>query len=280
MSRSGADQIAARVEGKEDEEQERKAPERGAAVAEEGQRDADDGRQPQHHADIDEDVEEEDAEHTVAVDAPEAVGLSLGQMDEPQDEGQEEQQHAGRAHEALLLADGAEDEVGVLLGHVLQLGLRAVEEALALEASRPDGNLRLVDVIARPAEVLLEPEEHVDTRALVGLQDVVQAVVGQIEEHHGAEGEDGYPIIITYARGEPLPEQVADEQGADDELHPDDVEGDDVEREERGQQRRADAEGHEAQGVAAVAAVDPDHGRREDLYEQQHGVLADGGGRD
>ena len=95
MSRSGADQIAARIEGEEDEEQEGEAPERGAAVAEEGQRDADDRGQTEHHADVDEDMEEEDAEHTVTVDAAETVGLPLRQVDETQDERQEEQQHAG-----------------------------------------------------------------------------------------------------------------------------------------------------------------------------------------
>ena len=132
-----------------------------------------------------------------------------------------------------------------------------------------------MDVVAGTAEVLLQSEEHVDAGALVGLQDVVQAVVGQIEEQHGAQGEEGYPVVVAYACGQSLPQQITDEQGHDDELHPNDVEGNDVEREERRHEGDAHTEGQEAEGVAAVAAVDPHHSRREDLDEQEHGVLAD-----
>ena len=56
------------------------------AIAEERQRDADDGHKAHHHAHVDEDVEEEDAGDAVAVDAPEFGGLPLCQMDDPQDE--------------------------------------------------------------------------------------------------------------------------------------------------------------------------------------------------
>ena len=80
-------------------------------------------------------MEEEDTRHAIAVDAPELERLSLGQMDDAKDERKEEQQHAGRAHKALLLTYRAEDKVGVLLGHELQFGLRAVEEALAFQAA-------------------------------------------------------------------------------------------------------------------------------------------------
>ena len=80
-------------------------------------------------------MEEEDTQHTVAIDAPELEGLPLGQVDKPQDEREKEQQHTCRPYKALFLAHGAEDEVGVLLGHVLELGLGSVEEAFALESA-------------------------------------------------------------------------------------------------------------------------------------------------
>ena len=68
------------INAQEDEEQEGEAPEGGAAVAEEGEWYADDGHEAKYHADVDEDVEEEDGEDTVAIDASEGVGLSLGHV--------------------------------------------------------------------------------------------------------------------------------------------------------------------------------------------------------
>ena len=69
--------FAAGIDAQKDEEHEREAPEGGTAIAEERQRDADDGHKAHHHAHIDEHVEEEDAGDAVAVDAPEFGGLPL-----------------------------------------------------------------------------------------------------------------------------------------------------------------------------------------------------------
>lgn len=74
-------QFPAGVEAEEDAQQDGETPERTAAIAEEGQGDADDRRQTQHHAHVDEDVEKEDAQHTVAIDAAELKRLSFSQMD-------------------------------------------------------------------------------------------------------------------------------------------------------------------------------------------------------
>lgn len=46
--------VAFGVHAQEDEQQNGESPERTATVGKEGQRDADDGRQAQHHADVDE----------------------------------------------------------------------------------------------------------------------------------------------------------------------------------------------------------------------------------
>ena len=78
----GTYQIAAGIDTQEDEKKEGEAPERGTTIAEERQRDTNDGRQAEHHADIDKDVEEEDAQNTVAVDTPEGVRLAFRQVNE------------------------------------------------------------------------------------------------------------------------------------------------------------------------------------------------------
>lgn len=197
--------MAAGVDAEEDEEEEGEAPERRAAVGEEGQGDADDGGQAEHHADVDEDMEEEDGEDAVAIDAAEGGGLALRQVDEAEDEGEEEQQDAGCTDEAFLLADGAEDEVGVLLRHVFELCLRAVEEALAFESARADGYLALMDVVAGMLDVVVETQQHVDAGALVGLQDVVEGIVGGTEEGDASDGEGRYPEIVAHAALQALP---------------------------------------------------------------------------
>ena len=54
---------------------------------------------------------------------------------------------AHRSDEPELLPHHGEDEVGVLLGHVVQVRLRAVQVSLAEEAAGPDRDLRLVEVV-------------------------------------------------------------------------------------------------------------------------------------
>lgn len=73
-------QIPARIYPEEDEQQYREAPKRRAAVREERQRDADDRRQSQDHPDIDEQVEEEYAQHAVAVYPSELEWLAFCHM--------------------------------------------------------------------------------------------------------------------------------------------------------------------------------------------------------
>ena len=60
-----------------------------------------------------------------AADSREGRVVALGQGDDAQDERQEQQEHCHATHKAFLLADGAVDEVGVLLGDVFEFGLCA-----------------------------------------------------------------------------------------------------------------------------------------------------------
>ena len=149
-------------------------------------------------------MKQEDAEHGVAIDAPKGGMLPLGHHNQAKDEHQKEQQHSRGAYEALLLTHGAEDEVGVLLGHVLQLGLRAVEEPLAVQTARTDGYLRLVDVIPRPCQVLLHTEHHLDANLLMGLEHTVEEVVARVEEAYRAGHEEGdeQVVEVTLAQGQ------------------------------------------------------------------------------
>ena len=180
------------IDAEKECEEDGEAPEGGSTIAEEGEGYADDRGKTKYHPYVDEEVKEEDAEDAVAVDTSEGARLSLGDVDEPQQQQQEEEEDGGTSHETLFLAHGAEDEVGVLFGDVLELCLCAIEETFPLQASGTDGYLGLYDVVACPSGVILHTKENSDACLLVFLQEVVHDVVGGVEECEGGEGEECY----------------------------------------------------------------------------------------
>ena len=98
-----------------------------------------------------------------------------------------------------------------MLGYEFQLGLRAVEESLSAESARTDGNLALVNVVACSCQVFLEAEQHVDTHALVGLHDIVEHIVGGVEEGDAAQCESSNEEVVAQARAQSLIDEYADE---------------------------------------------------------------------
>ena len=164
------------IQLQEYEQQHCEAPERRAAVTEERQRDADDGHQTDGHSDVDHNVEEENRRHAVAVNSAELRFLPFGQHKQADEQRQEEKQQHGGAHKAPFLANGAKNEVGALFGHEFEFCLRALQIALASESARPDGNHRLVDVVARALQIDLNAKQMVDAGALVRRQNVIEEI--------------------------------------------------------------------------------------------------------
>ncbi len=204
-------------------------------------------------------MEDEVGDHAVGVDASEDAVLPLGYVDEPQDEQQEQCQHGHCAHEALLLTHGAEDEVGVLLRHILELRLSAVEESFAGQSAGADGYLALVDVVARAAQVVLDAERHFDAHLLMVAKDVVEDVVHREHEqhrgHHEADGDEVFgdaQVEHHYGYVDNRATQGHKEVGHAGHVHTN-------EREQPHQQPRAcEAERHVAPNDE-VAAVDEQH---------------------
>lgn len=126
--------FASGINAQEDEQEQGETPEGRTAVGEERQRNTDDGGKPCDHPYVDEDVEEKDGEHRIAKDAAESGGLSFGQHDKSQDEREKEEEYSTGAEKTFFFADGAEDEVGVLFGHVVEFGLRAIHKAFSTQA--------------------------------------------------------------------------------------------------------------------------------------------------
>ncbi len=266
--------FAAGIDAQKDEEHEREAPEGGTAIAEKRQRDADDGHKAHHHAHVNEDVEEEDAGDAVAVDAPEFGGLPLCQMDDPQDEGQEEKEHGSGPDEAFFFANGAEDEVGVLLGDVFEFGLRAVHEAFPLETAGTDGDFALVDIVACTTDIFFHAKQHFDAHLLMGLKDVVEGVVGCIEKRGRTNGEDGDEEVFPDALTQGLPTHIEGHEEGHGNLHPNDVEGNDEARDEVGNEDSDGSHGEEARGMGRAGAIDGGHDGGEEPNEQEHDKFA------
>ena len=169
-------------------------------------------------------MEEEDAHDTVAEYAPETQRLPLGQMYQPKDKDEEEQQHQGTAHEALLLAHGTEYEIRILLGDVFQLGLRAVEEALAVQSAGPYGYLGLNYVVSGPLRVVFQTQKYADASLLMRLQDIIQHIIDRIEKADTAYGEQGYQGIGPQLFAHSQVEQVSHHGDQHGPLHPADIE--------------------------------------------------------
>ena len=127
-------------------------------------------------------MKEEYAEHTVPIDSPESGTLSFGQVDEPTNQGKEEQQHYCTTDKTLLLADCTKDKVGILLRHIFQFRLCTFQEALARQTSTTYCNETLIDIVPRTTIIFLNPKEYTDARLLVRLQDVIECIVGTIKE--------------------------------------------------------------------------------------------------
>ena len=170
------------VEGDEDEQHHRECPERRAAVADERQRDADDRHKADGHADVDEQMHEEAAGQTVAVDARKRFAAAFGVAGDADDEEDVEQYHCKTAHEAPLFTDSAENKVRALLRHEAVGSLRALEIALAEEAAGADGDHALPHVVAHSGRVFLHAQQHLDTAALMVGQHVVEHYPGA--QHH------------------------------------------------------------------------------------------------
>lgn len=97
--------------------------------------------------------------HAIAVDPSERFHLALAHADQTQDQDREQHDDGQAAQKAPFLADGAEDEVGALLGHEIELSLRPLQKALAAEAARAYSYFRLIHVVSPVLEVRPRPSK-------------------------------------------------------------------------------------------------------------------------
>jgi hypothetical protein len=111
---------------------------RRAAIGDQRQRHADDRRKPDHHRDIDADVQSQNHGNAGGEQSRERGARAQRDQHERTQERCIEGQQSERADEARFLREHREDEVGVFFGQKVQLALRAAEKAAALQATRAE----------------------------------------------------------------------------------------------------------------------------------------------
>ena len=119
----------------EDGQHHRDSQHAGAAITQEGQGNADDGHQANGHAYVDGKMHEKDACNGIAINTAEVGPLSLGQRNKANQQGHIKQHDSCRTQKATFLAHGAENKVGVLLGHKIVFRLGAFKEAFASQTT-------------------------------------------------------------------------------------------------------------------------------------------------
>src|SRR5215217_902037 len=124
-------------------------------------------------------------------------GPSKGGDPKAAPEQQPEQGEQGHgAGEAELLADHGEDEVGLLLGHVLEVGLGAAQVALAADPAGADGDQGLPRVVGEASSTVVGA--RVDERGQALLLVLAEHV--ELEHAHRAQhpdqGQDQQPAQL------------------------------------------------------------------------------------
>ena len=114
----------------------------GTAVAEEGQRQADDRHDEQAHAHVGQHLEHQHAHHAHADIGVQLVVGVAGHIDAPQNDGRQDGQCQHAAHHPQLLADDGEDKVRMAVGQagaVRALGLDSLEKAHTRQLAAAQG---------------------------------------------------------------------------------------------------------------------------------------------
>src|ERR1043166_6052158 len=142
----------------------------GAAVGEERQRNPGDRHDVDRHADVLEQVGEEEPQQPEDHQAGERVARPARDAEHHQEEPEEERQRADDADEAELLSHHREDEVGVLLRKEREPLLGPVEEAVPEPAARADRHLRLDRLVAGVDRIALRVHESDQAFLLVRLE--------------------------------------------------------------------------------------------------------------
>ncbi len=120
---------------------------------------------------------------TVGINSRECCRLTFRQGYHTQNQHQKQRHHAHSADKTLLLSDCAENKIGVLFRHIFQFCLRAFQKTFAEETARADCDFRLVDIVSRPPEILLDAERDLYSHLLMRLEHIQENIVDREQEY-------------------------------------------------------------------------------------------------
>ena len=140
----------------------------GAAVRNEGQRDADDRCQAGHHRDIDKDVKEEHRRDAHGHEAPRRLlRMAIANVGNHRCVEGDQQEAADQSE---LFCIHGKNKVRLYLGQEGEVALRPFQKALARYPARTERNERLQGVITGTQWITLGREEGHDPVFLIGMQ--------------------------------------------------------------------------------------------------------------
>src|SRR6478672_5705072 len=124
-----------------------------SAVAEELKRNSSERHEVQLHADVHENVNEPARHQSKRDKRAEGIVGSAGDLCDAKKKREKQGERDGHSNKAHLLAHHRKNEVGVLLRQECQSFLRSERKSFSEEATRPNRNLRLDDVVSRCARI-------------------------------------------------------------------------------------------------------------------------------
>ena len=164
------------------------ADQRGAAKADERQRDAGDRQQPDVHPHVDEELEEEHRRHAGGQQLAKSITRVGRHAQAAPEQRAEERQQRHRPDEAQFLAEHGEDEIGVLHAQKVELSLGAVAQTAPPKPAGADADPRLNDVVALAQGIAVRREEGRQAAAHVVLEQPPHQREAE-EWHHQRRGE-------------------------------------------------------------------------------------------
>src|SRR6266511_200284 len=140
------------------------------AVTHERKRDAHDGQQARHHAQVDERLGGEQGRDAQGDDAPPGLPRADGDLEAPQNQDSVRHDQHETADEPPHLGEYGKNEIRMALREKSQPALRRAADALAQELSGTNGDLRLNHIVRRSERIAERIEVYEEPVPLVRLQ--------------------------------------------------------------------------------------------------------------
>src|SRR5690554_3203222 len=141
-------------------------------------------------------MKEQKRHHTIAVNPGKPRFLSFRQYDQPDQQRHKQYNNDQAAYPAEFLSEGTKDEIGMLLGNKIKLGLSALQIAFSQESPRSNGYFGLGDIPSHTQRVKIRIKQYHDPVLLMAGKlryNKIQTVT--ISNDNGRyNGKKGYPL--------------------------------------------------------------------------------------